>query len=139
MPVCVDPAAGGGEVVLLRRRIDVDPRASTADGRGPSTRIDGHLPHRGEVDDDALTHRRAGDAVTTAAHRNRQAGVASDAQRLGDFGSVLRPGDRRRPHVDHRVEDRSGGVVTGIGGGDHLTGHRVAQLVDNRSWPWHSP
>ena len=121
-----------GEVMLLRCRVDVDPGAPAAGGRGAGCRIDVDLSHRRQIDDDALAQRGAGDPVAAAAHRDRQAGVTREAQRLGDLGRVLRPGYRRRTNIDHGIEDRPGGVITGIFRGNNLTGEGFAQLVNNR-------
>ena len=116
-------AAGDREPVLLGRGVELAPRAARP-RRAPSCAVGStsmpFMPRR-STHDAVVAHRRAGDAVAAAVHRERQ-GRCSRARFTArdDVVGARAPGDQRRAAVDHPVEDRAGLVVAGVAGGDEL-------------------
>ncbi len=129
-----DEPAGRGETVRLRLVVDVRPDRAAADVGDARVRVDPDVPHRREVDDEAVVGRREpGDAVRAAAHRERQVVAAREADRRDHVGGARTAHDQRRAaFVEHAVPDVAGLLVAGVAGGDHLALHGLAKLLHRR-------
>ena len=129
-----DEAARRREPERLRRRIDVAPGRAALHPRATTFGVHPHAAHPGQVDHHAaLPHGVTGDVVAAAADRDRQAVVAGERHGRHDIGLTARPDDHRRPPVDHRVPDRAGRVVPGIGRDQDIALDEGAQLSERRS------
>ena len=99
-PVRRDEAAGRREPVRLRLVVDVGPDGAAANGRPARDRIDANLGHRREVDHDpVVAGGEAGDAVAAAAHGDRQAVAAREADRRDHVRGAAAADDDRRPAI----------------------------------------
>ena len=96
----------------LRLPVEVGQRRPRTDPGAHRLRIDAHRLHRRQVDHHAaVADGTSGDVVAAAAHRDRQAALVGEADRLDDVGRAGAPHDDARPPVDHRVPDGAGFLV----------------------------
>src|SRR2546428_2069621 len=106
---------GGGQPVVLSRRVEVPPRSAAATHRDPGGRVDMHVVHWAQVDH----HPVVADGVTrvvvaAAADGDLQAALLPETDCVRD---VLRRGaarDNRGPAVDGTVPDRSHAVIVRV-------------------------
>ena len=110
-----DDSARDCQAVLTRRSVDFSPRAAASDpgGAGPDVDLD-RLQAR-EVEDDPVVDGAEAGAVVGAASDCQQQ-VVSGGER-DDRGNVFGAGggrDQRGPAIDHRVVDRSSGLVAWV-------------------------
>ena len=116
------PPAGGRQTMRLTRPVHVGPGGTTLDARQPRLRVDLHLPHPPQVDDDAtLGHTCPCDAVAAAADGDLEPLLYAVPDRRGDIRGRPTLRDHRRLLVDHRVEHRSGFVVRRIAGPNYFS------------------
>ena len=93
-----------GEPVELGLAVDVAEQAPGLHGRGPRLGVDAHPAQAGHVErQPAVGDRGAGDVVAAAAHRQREAALAGEADRGDDVGRPGRLDDERRGRLDHAV------------------------------------
>ena len=126
------------EVVLLDARRDafhgLNPTAAVAwrvlaAGQPPAAAVEA-LVERFEIDDDgAVDDAVVGEAVATAAHRQREGVVAGEGDRRGDVLGVRRADDRERTAIEGDVEGRTGRIEVGAVGRDEPAGQPRAQRV----------
>ena len=127
-------ATRGGQTVGLCLVVDIPPEGSALDEGGALDRIDRDGTHRRQVDHDpAVAHRRAGDVVTPAANGDLEIAVAGEAHGNGHIGGAVAAGDQPRASVDGAVPDRSGVVVVGVVGDDHI----APETQESASWWCH--
>ena len=121
-PGRADDAARGRQTVLVGRVVETRPLAATAGARGLRVGIDGDLLQRTQVDHEtAVVGAETRGAVRTAADRQVETLAAGDLDDGGDVGGPGTADDRRRPLVDHPVEDVPGILVFGVSGCDDVT------------------
>jgi hypothetical protein len=112
-----DQPARCGEVEGGGLAVHVAPERAALHPGTPRRRVDPHRAHHREVDHQpALAHRVAGHVVPAAAHRERQAVVAREADAVDHVRRAGAAGDQRRAAVDHAVPDHAGGVVALVAG-----------------------
>ena len=110
-----DDPAGRRKAVLVRRAVDLAPRAAAADADRARLGIDLDVLQRREVDHDpVVAGPEPGAVVPAAADGQQQAAVASEADDARDLVCVGAARDQRRPPVDHRVVDLARLVVAGV-------------------------
>ena len=98
--------------VGLGGRVELRQQRSAGHPRGASLRIDLHVPHQGEVEDDAVVTRgEPREAVSAAPNRDRQLLLAREAHGPADVLHAGRACDDGGPSVDHPVPDDPSGVV----------------------------
>jgi hypothetical protein len=92
-------------------------------------RIDLDVPHQGEVDYQAVVDGAVpGGVVAAATHRDLEGVLLRERQRRSHVLRVDAAGDRRRAPVDQEVEAEAHPLVLAVGGRQHVTGERVAEL-----------
>ena len=124
-------AEPGREAVLADLRRVLDGGQPGAGPRGPALDVDLELVEVAQVDDEPVVDDAvAGAAVAAAPDGQREAGLARDAQDLGDVGGVRDADDGQWPAVDAARHDLPGGVVAGVVGGDDRAAHDGAEVVD---------
>ena len=97
--------------------VDVAPQRAAAGEHGVLLRVDADVPHRRQIDDQAVVaHAQAAGVVAAAADRHQQLVLAAEVHRRDDVGDVGAAGDQARPPVDHPVVDLAGLVVLGVAG-----------------------
>ena len=90
-----------------------------------------HIPYGREVDDQAVVADRvAGEAVTAAAYRDEDRGLARELDRGDDVGHASASRDERRPFVDGSVPDGALLVVGRVVRLDQLTVELPTQLLE---------
>lgn len=111
-----------GQTGLVRRGIDLRPRAAAAGANGTRGRIDLDGLHEGEVEDDSVVADPESAAVVAASANSEQEVMASrEGDRLCHVRSAGAAGDQRGPAVDHCVVDRARLLVAWVFGSDQLT------------------
>ena len=125
-----DAPAGGGEAVGLASRVEVAPGGTTLHGGRASRRIDRDGVHPAQVDRQAAVgEASAGDAVATAADRDLEAALEHESKGRRHVLGIPALGDRGRALGDHRVEDRTGLLVTAVAVGEDLTAEALAEAA----------
>jgi hypothetical protein len=128
-----DDPARRGEAVLVRRLVDLAPRAAAADADGPGLRIDVDVLERGEIDDDTVVNSaEPGSVVAASADGEGQVAVAGERDGPRDVARAGAARDQGGPLVDHRVVDRAVLVVGRVLRADQLSLERAAEFTPGR-------
>jgi hypothetical protein len=129
-----DEAPRGREPVRLGLVVDVGPGRPTADVRAACRDVDPDAAHLREVDDDPVVDGgEAGDAVASAAHRDRQVVAPGEAEGGGHVRDACCLDDERGTAVVvEAVPDGARFVVTVVTGGDDRAADRLPQLLERR-------
>ena len=126
-----DDADRTDEAMLLGRDVKLAEERSPARPRDAGRRVDAHIVHAAEVDDDAAVGRGiAKPAMTASADGDFELPIAAEPNRRGDVVDAGRPNHDGRSTVDRRVPDPAGIVVGRVVGGNDLAGKRVAKFVE---------
>jgi hypothetical protein len=105
--------------MLRRHAVDVAPGGAAPDSDRVRVRIDNHVGHPGEVDDDAVVDdAQSGTVVAAAADGDRRVVGACEGKCARDVRGARAAHDQRRMPVDHRVVDGARLVVARIAGAD---------------------
>ena len=135
-----DPTSGR-QPVRVGRIVEVAPGRAAARPRRACRRIDVHMPHQRQVDDQtvivAAEPRRA---VPPTADREIQPVLPGEIHRAHHVRGLLGADHRPRPPVEHAVVHRAGLVVASVIRRDHRTAQFLPQLIDShRPAPVPSP
>ncbi len=111
--------------------VDVAPGRAAPDPGDLLVRVDPHVVHPRQVDDQTVVHRaEAGNAVAAAADRQVEAAVAAGGDHGHHVGRVHALDDGAGSAVVHAVVDGASVVVVGIRGGDDAPPCRFGQCLD---------
>jgi len=103
------------EAVGLGGRIEVLPLSAATGAGPPPDRIDRHVPHPAQVDDEAVIDEPvAGHAMAAAADGDREIVRSRETNGPGDLSCVGALRNQRGSAVDHRVEGTARVVVTRV-------------------------
>jgi hypothetical protein len=123
----------GRQPVLLGCRVEGLPRRPAASEGPPRLDINLYVIESGEVDDDPVVARgKAGNAMRTAAYRDRPAFAAGKTDGSRHVLRRRRPYDQRRPFVDRMVPYATSHLVVRVPWADHRAGQSDFQLVYRR-------
>src|SRR6185437_5452687 len=126
-----DNAGGHREPELLSLAIEVRELRAGLHSGGACLGIDPDPLHRAQIDDDSVVaDREPGEAVASAADRDRKAGLARKANCGPDVADAGAPRDQRREAADRAVPDPAVLVVSGIDRTKNLTAERASEFVD---------
>jgi hypothetical protein len=119
--------------VLLGCRVEGFPCGPAACECPSRLNVNLNFIETGDVDDDSVvTAGKAGNAVRTAAYRDRPAFTSGKADGSHHILCRRRSYDQRRPSVDRVVPDSTGRIVVRIPGPDHRAGQSDFQLAYRR-------
>ena len=114
-----DDPRRGGATVLGGRPVDVAPRAASADADAVGVRVDDHLGHAGQVDDDPVVDdAQAASVVPAAAHREWRFVGTRERDAACDIVGARAAHEEGGTSVDHAVVDGSRIVVARITSAD---------------------
>ena len=96
-------------------------------------RVDADAGHTGKVDHQpVVANAVAREIMASAAHRNQQAVLPSEVDRLDHVGRSAAAGDHGGPLVDHGIPDPSGAVVVLVAGEQRLPVQAAPEVFDCR-------
>src|SRR6185503_3308447 len=117
--------------VHIGQPVDVTPAGAGLHNGGGPAGVEGDGAHLADVDHDATGgETEPGGVVTAAAHRDRQTGVAGEADRAGHVVGAGAAAQYRRPGSHVAVEQHAGVFVTGVRRGEDRATERLAETLD---------
>ena len=126
-----DDPAGRRQAERVGRMVDITPRRAAPNPGDLLDRVDPHVVHLRQVDDQTVVHRaESGNAVAPTTNCQVEAGVAASSDRGHHVGRIHALDDGAGLAVVHGVVDSASVVVVRIRGGDDATPHRFGQCLD---------
>ncbi len=125
-------AAGGCQPVFLGCSVQLTPGDARSNPSGTRDRVDLDLPHRAEVEEQAVVDGGVpSDGMAASPGRERQPCGLHKQDRRYNVAVARGPGDRRGPAVEHGVEDDAGlAVLIAVGGRQDLAREGRAQRAE---------
>ena len=122
-----DDADGTDQAVLLRRDVELTEQRSAGRVRDSPLRVDAHLVHPPEVDDDAAVGRGVPErAVPAATDRDLEVALPAEANCRLDVRDAQWADHERRSTIEHRVPDPARVVVPARAGRDDVARETAA-------------